>query len=398
MTTATPAPAADDLPSMALLFTLGMVGVLAFLQVYSVQSILPQLLDDLQASVVQVGQAVGATVLAVAIMSPFTGMLSDALGRKPIIVGSVGFMGVSTALVFFSEGIGQLTALRFLQGLAVPGITVVTIAYIGEEFRGRAMTRLMSTYVGGTVLGGFLGRFLMGHLTEFMHWRSAFVLMAVFNLVGCVLVARVLPASRHFVPNPNLRSSVRMLAALLRNPHVLVPCALGMCVLFSLVGAFTFVNLHLAAPPFHFSPSQLANVFAVYLLGVVVTPLSGRILPRLGARRTILLALGLSAGGLLLTLWPAAPVIVLGLAVASCGIFVTQSSTISFIAHRVTQSRSLATGLYYMAYYAGGFIGAWACALAYTAGAWPAPVALLLAAQGLGLLIVWRLMPGPAGR
>ena len=46
---------------------------------------------------VQAGSTVGATVLAVALTAPFTGMLSDAIGRKPIIVGSVFFLAVPTA-------------------------------------------------------------------------------------------------------------------------------------------------------------------------------------------------------------------------------------------------------------------------------------------------------------
>ena len=117
--------------SRLLLLCFGLIGVFAFLQVYSVQAILPLLLQDFQASVVQVGNTVGATVLAVALTSPFVGMLSDAIGRKKIIVGSLLFLAIPTGLIAATDSIQLLTLLRFLQGLAVPGITVVTIAYIG---------------------------------------------------------------------------------------------------------------------------------------------------------------------------------------------------------------------------------------------------------------------------
>ncbi|MBP7968316.1 MAG: MFS transporter, partial [Brachymonas sp.] len=155
----------------------------------------------------------------------------------------------------------------------------------------------------------------------------------------------------------------------------------------------TFINLHLADAPYRLSTAQLGNVFAVYLLGVLITPLTGRLLPRLGFRRTMLLALGLSLCGLLLTLQPVVLSIIAGLAVMSSGVFITQSATISFVASRVEKSRSLASGLYYMAYYCGGFIGAWVCGLAYVRGQWSATVAALLCAQVLGLLIVWQWMP-----
>ncbi|MDO4233055.1 MAG: MFS transporter, partial [Lautropia sp.] len=142
-----------DNPRPLLLTAIALTGLFAFLQVYSVQAVLPVLMHDLAATEVQAGLAVGATVFGVALVSPFMGMLSDAFGRKLFIVGSLLFLGVPTALMAWVSSIEQMMALRFLQGVAVPGITVVLIAYIGEEYEGRTMTRLMSLYVSGTVLG-----------------------------------------------------------------------------------------------------------------------------------------------------------------------------------------------------------------------------------------------------
>ncbi|MDR2128626.1 MAG: MFS transporter [Burkholderiaceae bacterium] len=388
-----PAPEYIDNPGPWLLLTLALIGVFAFLQVYSVQSILPQLQRDLNATVIQVGTAVGATVLAVAIASPFMGMLSDAVGRKALVVASVFALAVPTALMLTVETVRGLTILRFLQGVAVPGVTVVTIAYIGEEFRAGAMARVVAMYVTGSVLGGFLGRFLLGHLTEFMPWRASFGVLAALNFAGALLVWRVLPASRRFVANPRFSSSFRILGQLLRNANVLVPSALGFCLLFMQVGLFTYVNFHLADGPFHFSPAQLANVFTVYLLGVVTTPLTGRMVTGWGARLTAMCAVAFAALGVLLTLAPLAWGIVLGLAVASTGVFITQSCAISFIADRVKIARSLASGLYYTAYYTGGFMGAWACGVAYAHGGWRATVLCLLAVLALGWCIAWRFLP-----
>ena len=388
-------PDYNDHPGPLLLLTIALVGVFAFLQVYSVQSILPELQRDLGASVVEIGRAVGATVLAVALLSPLMGMVSDALGRKALVVASVLALAVPTAAIVGVQTVQGLTAWRFVQGLAVPGVTVVAIAYIGEEFRGAAMVRMMTLYITGSVLGGFLGRFLLGHLTEFMSWRAAFGVMAVLNAAGAVLVWRVLPRSRHFVADRRVPSALATLGELLRHPALQAAGALGFTALFAQVGMFTFVNFHLAAAPYHFSAADLANVFAVYLLGVVVTPLAGRWIPLLSARRTILLSVALSALGVLLTLLPQAWGIVVALALASCGTFITQSATLSFIAFRITHGRSLASGLYYTAYYAGGFCGAWLGGLAYARGGWPGTVALLVVTQALGWAIAWRFIPAP---
>ena len=374
-------------PSWVLKLTIGLIGMFAFLQVYSIQAILPVLMMDFTATEVQAGMIVGATILAIAIMSPFLGMLSDAVGRKSFIVGALLFLAIPTALIAQSPNIGWMGMWRFMQGLSVPGITVVTIAYIGEEFEGRALTELMSFYVSGSVLGGFMGRFLLGHLHELIGWRAGYYVMAGMTLIGALWVGKMLPASRHFVANPKFRAAMQTLGEHLVNRYVVTSCLLGACVLFSLVGCFTFINLHLADTPYELSTGALANIFAVYLIGVVITPLSTTLLRRFGSARTVRVAVIISMFGVLLTLVTPLWGIVLGLAIMSSGVFITQAATISYIAVNVKKGRSLASGLYYMGYYAGGTMGAWLCGIAYARGQWSLTVWLLLFVQVLALLV-----------
>ena len=377
---------------VSLLLAAVLTGALAFLQVYSIQSVLPVLMRDLGVSAVSAGTTVGATVLAVALVSPFTGMVSDALGRKWLIVASVLFLALPTLLLYWAGDIQHVWWLRFLQGLAVPGITVVLIAYIGEEFDGAQRVRLMSFYVSGTILGGFLGRFLLGYLDEWLGWRNGMLVMAVLNLAGGIAVWRYLPPSHRFVARPQLAQALKTLWQHVHNRHVLSACALGFCVLFSLVGCFTYINLYLAEPPYRLNSAQLADVFAVYLIGMVITPLAGRLIVHLGASRTVSLAVALSVFGVLLSLSAPLWLVVLALALMSTGVFITQSATINYIAQHVSEGRSLASGLYYMAYYAGGFTGSWLCGMAYARGGWDRTVAVLVAAQVLAMTIAAVLM------
>lgn len=379
-------------PTLGLMFAVALIGVSAFINVYSVQSILPLLMQDFNVSAVAVGATVGVTVLAVAAISPFIGMLSDAIGRRGLIAFSVFFLSVPTALIYFAHTIEMVTVLRFLQGLVVPGIAVVMMAYIGEEYRGKPMMRLMSAYIAGTVLGGFLGRFIVGHLSEIFGWREAYLIMAGMNLCASVFVFVYLPKSQYFVADRKIRHAFSVLGGHIRNSDMLAACTVGACVLFSLVGCFTYVNLYLAKPPFNLSSAGLANIFAVYLIGVVVTPVAGRMIGRFGARRVIIGALLFSSSGLLLTQVPWLGGIVIALTIASTGIFITQSAAVSYVAARITQGRSLATGLYNMSYYFGGFVGAWLCGYAYMYGAWRGTVAGLIAVQALAMWIAWAKM------
>ena len=145
-----------------------------------------------------------------------------------------------------ADSLSSLIVLRFLQGLAVPGIVVVLIAYISEEFRTGGVARMTTTYVGGTVMGGFCGRFITGHAGDLLGWRGAFVTLAIMNLFGALLVLWLLPPSRHFVPNRNIGAGMSTLWRHLHHKRLMAACAVGFCVLFSLVGTFTYVNLYLS--------------------------------------------------------------------------------------------------------------------------------------------------------
>jgi predicted MFS family arabinose efflux permease len=273
------------------------IGFFAFLNVYSMQAVLPMVMQDFHATPLQAGATVGATVLAIALVSPFMGMLSDALGRRRILCTALFALTIPTALIPLADSLHTIVLLRFAQGLAVPGVVVVLIAYLSEEFKSGGVARMTSTYVGGTVMGGFCGRFITGHAGHVLGWRGAFVALAVLNFLGALWVLWTLPASRHFVPNRNVRGALQTLGRHLHNRRFLAICALGFCVLFSLVGSFTYVNLYLAQPPFSLTAAGLANVFGVYLLGVVVTPMAGRFIVRYGFLRTVLVTLCLSVSG-----------------------------------------------------------------------------------------------------
>lgn len=370
-------------------FVLWLIGFFAFINLYSMQSVLPLVMLDFDASPLQAGATVGATVLAVALVSPFMGMLSDALGRKNVICCSLFGLAVPTALIPLASTLDGIVILRFVQGLAIPGIVVTITAYLGEEFRDNQSARMTSVYMGGAVMGGFSGRFITGHASHLFGWRGAFIMLVALNLIGALIALWRLPASRHFVANHNPRQALRTMAGHLQNRRLLAACAVGFCVLFSLVGSFTYVNLVLAAAPFNLSVAGLANVFCVYLLGVVITPLAGRFIVRFGFRRALLGALAISSFGIALTLTPTLVGVIGGLTICSSGVFICQAATISFIAQHVPTGRSSASGLYYLSYYAGGAAGTWIGGLAFEAAGWGATVASMMLVQALAGLIAW---------
>ena len=148
-------------------------GACTFLNVYCTQPLLPFFQKFFHATEVQVSFTVGAVTLSVAIMAPVIGLLAESIGRKRVIVPALFAMAVPTLLAATAQSLSALIFWRFMQGMFVPGVIAVIIAYINEEFAGRTAT-VMSAYVAGTVFGGFLGRFLTGIIAARGNWHAAF--------------------------------------------------------------------------------------------------------------------------------------------------------------------------------------------------------------------------------
>ena len=335
-----------------------LAGMCTFLNVYPTQPLLPYFRQLFHASELAVSFTVSATVFAVALVAPFVGVIAERKGRKRVIVPSLLLLTLPTALCGSARSLQALIVWRFLQGVFVPGVIAVMLAYIVEEWEGRGVGRVMAAYVSGTVLGGFMGRFLSGLITTHWNWRAAFAVLGALNLAGALAVRAWLPMATRFVPAEHMGHALAEAWRHLRNPRLLANFGMGTAILFSMVGCFTYVSFYLAAPPFHLNAEQLGSIFFVYLVGVAVTPMSGKFLDRYGFRRTAYLYCGMMLAGLALTLSRLLPAVIAGLAIFSCSVFTAQAAATVETGAIAGRARSSAAGLYVTFYYLGGSLGA----------------------------------------
>jgi MFS family permease len=235
-------------------------GFATFLNLYSPQALLPRLSHDFNVTAGEISSLITAATVAIALTAPFTGALADVLGRKRLITAAMFAIVVPTLLMTLASSVPQLVALRFVQGLLVPPIFTVTVAYIGDEWPPGEVTRVAGLYTAGSSFGGFCGRLIPGFVTDLLDWRAAFAANALLTLAVAIAVAFMLPRERYFVRSEGLLASSRQILAHLHNPRLLAIYAVGFGVLFNFTSVFTYVNFHLALPPYLFSPTLLGAV------------------------------------------------------------------------------------------------------------------------------------------
>src|SRR5258705_12028144 len=295
-------------------------GFCAFLNLYSPQALLPALAREFGVGAAEISTIMTASALAIALTAPFTGAVADVLGRKRVITAAMLAVAVPMAGAALAPDVPALIIWRFLQGLLLPAIFAVTVAYIGDEWPPAQVAGVAGIYIAGSSLGGFCGRFIPGVLGDLIGWRGAFLALAGLSLVGAVMVMLLLPREKGFVRSHGLSASAWQMLRHLKNPQLLATYGIGFGVLFNFIAVFTYVSFHLAGPPYHFSSTLLGAIFVTYLAGTVIAPMTGWMTARLGRRRFILAVIAAWMAGAALTLAPPVPAILVGLPICpACG-------------------------------------------------------------------------------
>ncbi len=371
-------------------------GFCTFLHLYGPQALLPELARDFGVGAAQISTMITASTLAIALTAPFTGAAADVLGRKRLITAAMFAVAAPVLMETIATDPGTLIFWRFIEGLLLPPIFTVVLAYIGDEWPPAEVAGVAGLYVSGSSLGGFSGRLIPGIVGDLVGWRYAFLVIAAIGLAGAIVVATKLPREKRFVRSEGFLASVRQMLRHLRNLQLMATCAVGFGVLFNFIAIFTYVSFRLAAPPYNFTPSLLGALFFTYLAGTAVTPWTGRVVMRYGRRALMIGVISVWLVGLALLLAPPVPVIMLGLALcAGCGMLCQATST-GYVTVSVSEGRSSAIGLYVSSFYVGGSVGGVAAGALWSTAGWWAVVALsaaVVAAMGMIVIFVWSAKP-----
>ena len=371
-------------------------GFSTFLHLYAPQALLPELAHEFGVSAAQITAMITASTLAIALTAPFTGAAADVLGRKRLITTAMFAVTVPVLMETIATAPGTLIFWRFIEGLLLPPIFTVVLAYVGDEWPPAEVVGVAGLYVSASSLGGFCGRLIPGIVGDVAGWRYAFLAIAAIGLAGAIVVAAKLPKEKRFVRSDGFLASGRQMLRHLGNLQLVATCVVGFGVLFNFIAIFTYVSFRLAAPPYNFTPSLLGAVFFTYLVGAVATPWTGRVVMRYGRRALMIGVISVWLVGLALLLASPLALILIGLSVcAGCGMLCQATST-GYVTASANEGRSSAIGLYVSSFYTGGSVGGVAAGALWSAAGWWGVVALsaaVVAMMGMIVILVWSAKP-----
>lgn len=373
--------------------------VAAYAAMYVTQPLLPLLSAEFGVAPATAGLSVSAVVLAIAAGSFLAGPLSDALGRKAVMVGSLALLVAPTLACAAAATFPQLVLLRAAQGLLIPGVTAVAVAWAGDHYAPGRLRTAVGVVIAASVTGGLLGRVLSGVVASQAGWRAAFVVSAGVTAAGALGMARELPGGGS--RGAPWRGAFGGMLRHLGDRRLLGGFALAFCLFFAFIAVFTYLPYRLAAPPFRLSTDAIAAAYLVYVAGIVVSPAAGRLATRLSPVTLIQGGLAVSAAGVAITLSGSLAMLVAGLLVLVVGMFTAQAIGPSYVNENAREAKGGANALYLAAYYLGGTLGSWLPGHAWQRWGWPGVAAaslVALAAASIAVGVLCREAGGPTGR
>ncbi len=163
-----------------------LLGALAMFGPFSIDTIFPAfpaLEADLQASAFAVQQSISVYMIAYAFMSLLHGPVSDALGRRRVILAGVIVFALASLGCAMAGSLQQLLVFRALQGLSAGAGLIVGRAIIRDCFDGAEAQRLMASVSMIFGIAPAVAPIVGGWVVAFAHWPMIFVLLAAFALL-----------------------------------------------------------------------------------------------------------------------------------------------------------------------------------------------------------------------
>ncbi|NVK14431.1 MAG: multidrug effflux MFS transporter [Rhodobacteraceae bacterium] len=122
-------------------------------------------------------------VLGMGLGTFFTGPLSDAFGRKPVVAAGCALYVLAALTAWLSPSLEVLLISRVLMGIGAAGPRIVGVAVVRDLYSGREMARLMSIAMMIFMIVPAIAPLMGAGIIALSGWRAIFLLFALFAAV-----------------------------------------------------------------------------------------------------------------------------------------------------------------------------------------------------------------------
>ncbi|TMX41339.1 MFS transporter [Vibrio rotiferianus] len=351
--------------------SLALGSFLVFSNLYLLQPMLPSFAAHFQISETQVNWLFAATTLALSFSLVPMAVLSESIGRKPVMMFGLFSIPAISALMLLGDSFLFLVVCRALIGVALAAFAAVAVAYMAEELDKHAFSMAIGTYIAANSLGGIAGRISGGLLADNFSIDVAIEVMMLFTLIGVVSVHYLLPKQKNFTPSSSsLRHHNQAIIGHFKNQRVWFAMLIGGLNFALFVNLYSVMGFRLVSAP-HNVPVGLASlIFVCYLGGTFSSRCAGHWSKRFSPILGMFLGSIVSMAGMWIAVIESIPAMLTGLLLISFGAFFTHTLAYGWVGQNATQAKATATALYLVHYYIGGSLGGFLLLYCWQNGGW----------------------------
>jgi YNFM family putative membrane transporter len=234
----------------------------------------------------------------------------------------------------------------------------------------------MNVYIGTSIIGGVSGRLVGGFVSEFVHWRAAFVLVAGLLLLAWWLLRSLRESASREVDHIGAAAIVRTLQVpLYRNAYLGI-----FCVFFVFASLLNYLPFRLKTLAPEIMESTISLVYLGYLIGVAIALNGTRIADAIGGEiRGMFVGIVILAAGIAGMSSTAVPTVFALVFCLCAGFFTIHALLTAYLNHVTTSRRGVVNGLYIGSYYTGGALGGWLPGYVYGTAGWDSYLVFLAA-------------------
>ena len=281
-------------------FLLCTIGIFCFISYNLIRMpVLALFAESLGASPERIGLIVSVSTLTGVFLKLPSGALSDIYVRRMLLRVGVEAFGLPPFIYPFVSDLNVLTGLRFIHGLATAIFAPSALATVAELYKERRGAAL-GTYTACTQSGTLLGPFIGGWLVYTAGFPAAFVTAGIF---GCI--ALIIFFSLHLNPPtpvvkekglaPVLAEMMKGFAAVARNRKVLITSSTDAAKMIANGALMAFLPLY--GVSVGLNPGEVGLLFSVQAITSFFSkPIMGRVSDRVGRQPLIVIGLIICAG------------------------------------------------------------------------------------------------------
>lgn len=271
---------------------IAMMAMLFAMVAFSIDSMLPALPDigqELSPDALNNAQLVlTAFIVGLGVGTFLGGPISDAFGRKPVILFAIGLYLIGALLSVFAENMTLMLLARALQGLGASGPRVVGMAVIRDLFSGREMARISSLVMFIFVLFPAVAPMIGAGIISIAGWRAVFVSFLVFGSIGALWMQLRLAETL-----PRTKRKTLEFAAMAQTAREVfaIPMVRIVIALLTLCSGMFFAMLQSVQPIFEQTFDRVDSFpywfFALSLAVSGASLINARLVIRIGMRRIV---------------------------------------------------------------------------------------------------------------